>query len=306
MDRYTFAPHNGIWLKGNLHAHSTVSDGDLAPEVVLRGYRERGYDFFSLTDHNIYARYSFDGLVMIPGFELTCYLGGKRAHINFYQKGETALFTHGQEVLVTDDEETRRFIAAAKDHYLIMLNHPDWSRLEYRDVEGYDDFFALEVFNYGTEYHDRVGENAYFWDTGLRSGKRWWGLSTDDNHNGYTDSPGWPFEHLECDSFGGWVMVKAAARSQAAIIEALEKGHFYASSGPVIHDFFVEDGIAHVSCSEVSRIVFKGEEGNFVRRLGVGLTEFTAPLRRNKQYVRVECIDEQGRVAYSNPIFLQE
>lgn len=304
MATLKFAPDEGIWLKGNLHAHSTVSDGDLAPEQVLAGYHARGYDFFSLTDHNIHARYSYKDLILIPGFELTCYLGGKRAHINFYQKGDVCLFKDGEEFSVTDDEETRQFIERAKDEYLIMLNHPDWSRLEYRDVEGYSCFFALEVLNYGTEYHDRIGENAYFWDAGLRDGKRWWGLATDDNHNGYVSSPGWPFDHLECDSFGGWIMVKAADRSRAAIMEALQAGHFYASGGPQIHDFSVEDGVVHVSCSPVKRIVFKGEEGNFVRTLGEGITEFTAPLRRNKEYVRVECIDECGRVAYSNPIYL--
>jgi hypothetical protein len=304
MARQSFAPVDGYWLKGNLHAHSTVSDGDLPPEQVLAGYRERGYDFFSLTDHNIYARYHREDLILIPGFELTCHLNGKRAHINFYQKGEKSLFFDGEEFSVTDDAATRRFIERAQDDYLIMLNHPDWSRLEYRDVEDYDCFFALEVLNYGTEYHDRVGENAYFWDAGLRNGKKWWGLATDDNHNGYTTSPGWPFDHLECDSFGGWVMVKAQERSHTAIIEALEAGHFYASGGPEIYDFSVENGIVHVSCSPVRRIVFKGEEGNFVRKLGENLTEFTAPLRRNKRYVRVECIDEAGRIAYSNPIYL--
>jgi len=99
-------------------------------------------------------------------------------------------------------------------------------------------------------------------------------------------------------------MVKAKNRSIKAITEALEKGYFYATSGPEIYDFSVQDRIAHVSCSPVSRIIFKGERRNYVRQMGTNLTEFTAPLRGNKEYVRVECIDEQGKVAYSNPIYL--
>jgi len=40
------------WYKGNLHTHSYWSDGDQFPEVVVQGYRDRGYDFVALSDHN--------------------------------------------------------------------------------------------------------------------------------------------------------------------------------------------------------------------------------------------------------------
>ncbi len=39
------------WYKGNLHTHSTNSDGRLSPEEVIGLYREEGYDFLALTDH---------------------------------------------------------------------------------------------------------------------------------------------------------------------------------------------------------------------------------------------------------------
>src|SRR5262245_56971866 len=38
--------------RGNLHAHSTNSDGDHSPEDVILWYRNRGYAFLALTDHN--------------------------------------------------------------------------------------------------------------------------------------------------------------------------------------------------------------------------------------------------------------
>lgn len=54
------------WYKGNLHAHSQHSDGKDLPEVVIDAYKKRGYDFFSLTDHNVAAaeRLRFDGFAM--------------------------------------------------------------------------------------------------------------------------------------------------------------------------------------------------------------------------------------------------
>ncbi len=42
-------------LIGDFHAHSTMSDGQEAPEFVASRYREEGYDFFTLTDHRKYG-----------------------------------------------------------------------------------------------------------------------------------------------------------------------------------------------------------------------------------------------------------
>jgi len=39
--------------KGNLHTHTLWSDGDDYPEMVADWYKSHGYDFLSLTDHNV-------------------------------------------------------------------------------------------------------------------------------------------------------------------------------------------------------------------------------------------------------------
>lgn len=41
------------WWKGNLHTHSHWSDGDDYPEMIAAWYKERGYHFLALSDHNI-------------------------------------------------------------------------------------------------------------------------------------------------------------------------------------------------------------------------------------------------------------
>ena len=43
------------WYKGNLHTHSLWSDGDQFPEVILQRYRDAGYDFVAMSDHNVLA-----------------------------------------------------------------------------------------------------------------------------------------------------------------------------------------------------------------------------------------------------------
>ena len=40
------------WYKGNIHTHTTESDGDADPEKVVGWYRRHGYDFLVLSDHN--------------------------------------------------------------------------------------------------------------------------------------------------------------------------------------------------------------------------------------------------------------
>jgi hypothetical protein len=46
---------NLTWYKGNLHTHSLWSDGDAFPETAVSWYKEHGYHFIALSDHNILA-----------------------------------------------------------------------------------------------------------------------------------------------------------------------------------------------------------------------------------------------------------
>ncbi|MFO1449462.1 MAG: hypothetical protein U1F61_15010 [Opitutaceae bacterium] len=41
------------WWKGNLHTHSLWSDGDDYPEMIADWYKQKGYDFLALSDHNV-------------------------------------------------------------------------------------------------------------------------------------------------------------------------------------------------------------------------------------------------------------
>ena len=40
------------WFKGNIHTHTTNSDGDSSPDHVSKWYKQNNYDFLVLTDHN--------------------------------------------------------------------------------------------------------------------------------------------------------------------------------------------------------------------------------------------------------------
>ena len=76
------------WFKGNTHTHTTESDGDSSPEFVARWYKDHGYDFLVLSDHNTLTATSLlshlqdDGFLLVPGEEVTSGFEGKSVHVN--------------------------------------------------------------------------------------------------------------------------------------------------------------------------------------------------------------------------------
>src|SRR6185503_5072902 len=67
------------WYKGNTHTHTLNSDGDSTPDDVAKWYREHGYRFVVLTDHNFLTGVdglnalhgAFDQFLVIKGEEVT-------------------------------------------------------------------------------------------------------------------------------------------------------------------------------------------------------------------------------------------
>src|SRR5712691_12854734 len=61
----------GLWLKCALHAHTTNSDGELAPDLLVRHYDWAGYDVLAITDHWVRTvSPSTERLLVIPSAEL--------------------------------------------------------------------------------------------------------------------------------------------------------------------------------------------------------------------------------------------
>src|SRR5438128_9135021 len=68
------------WYKGNIHTHTTDSDGQQTPAQVIQWYIDHGYNFLALTDHNWFSSsesagfgvaYNGPNFLMIPGEEVT-------------------------------------------------------------------------------------------------------------------------------------------------------------------------------------------------------------------------------------------
>ena len=61
---------DGVWLKGNLHMHTGISDGKLSPKDAMKIYIDKGYDFLAVTDHwKYYKDRTYKNLTVISGIE---------------------------------------------------------------------------------------------------------------------------------------------------------------------------------------------------------------------------------------------
>ena len=289
---------SGRFFKGNLHTHSTNSDGDYPPAEVIDRYYRAGYDFLTLSDHFL-ERYGYpvtdtralrrDDFTTIIGAELhvSKMLNDELWHVlaiglppDFAPPGE------GEGI----GSLTRR---AADAGAFIGIVHPEWYGVTPDDAHVIDRAHAVEVYNHGSHVENDRGYGWGLCDILLNQGRRITGFATDDAHR------------MTYDAFGGWTQVWAERLDPDLILESLKAGRYYSSQGPEIHSIRIEDDEIHVACSPVAVISAqgKGSRAKFVK--GDGITEGHLPLKRFKDaYVRITVCDDQGRRAWSNPLWL--
>lgn len=319
---FNFFEGSGNFYKGNLHTHSTRSDGRKTPEEVVQEYKSRGYSFIALTDHDVYTdmpELESKDFLVLPGIELrtTESTTGLISKIGYhmlsyhfvavkhdYKNSESIPHDREQEY-ITDYPEGTDIKEAAKEIYgyykdrghFIVLAHPEWSRAFDHDCDGFDDIIAMEVFNDHCQKHLINGISEHQWDYLLMTGQPMWGLAVDDYHN------------KGDEGFGGWIYVKSDTLSRESIAKSIVEGRFYASTGPEFHELYIKDGVLHVKCSPVKKIVmmvFYKKNMSIDAPQNETLTEgkFELPQKAFK-YLRVVLIDEQGRRAWSNPVYIE-
>ncbi len=306
---------DAVWMKGNLHSHTPFSDGTWTPEQMKEQYKQHGYDFLVVSDHDIYVdtRYlSDDTFTMVQGYEQTGYNGDNNQpiHVHYIWADEIEGITHGQNMRLPERTGkccTERSYAMREKGAYVMLNHPHWHYVETTDVAEENPYHAVEIQNYGTEWLENMGDSTVFWTELLHKGYRLWGGGGDDNHNEgmLLDEPK-SLDNLYGDAYGAWTVVKSADRSAEAIVEAMKAGSFYTSTGPSIYEFYVENGEVHIKCSPCVRIYINGDFRQYQRKLGKYVTEAVFKLKGTEKFIRCEVMDQAGHSAYSNPIWLDE
>jgi hypothetical protein len=151
----------------------------------------------------------------------------------------------------------------------------------------------MEVYNTCCDFECNTGYAELYWDSLLRRGKKLWVFASDDSHRR---------EQIAC----GWIVVKAPELTREAIVRSITLGSFYASTGPEITEFYVEDGAAHVTCSPAKAIHFVAYEDrgwSFYQEGDEPITSASLKLQGTESYVRAEVVGLDGKKAWSNPIF---
>lgn len=303
--RESFFPPNGEWLRGNVHTHTTRTDGMCAAQQQVLDYRAAGYDFLAITDHNVVDSHQLGektGICMIPGWERDVrhnVENSKCIHVVGLFKSEAAQ-TPQQEMRkygVLEISDQALLNEMKNDGEFVILAHPHWSRMSPAEVLSLNGFDAIEVFNTGCERLMHAGRADLYWDLLLQEGRRVWGIACDDTHG----------KTKKSDRFGGWIMVRSCERSAKAITAAMSAGEYYLSQGPVVIDWgMCGDTEVYFDCSpckEIHVTTYPCRGSSCYAPNGEYLTHISYPLKGREKYIRIECLDEQQQTAWTNPHF---
>lgn len=290
----------GKWYKGNLHTHTTNSDGAWAIDKVAAEYKSNGYNFLFITDHrkiSDVSGLSEDGFLVLRGEEID---GGKSGVGHSYH---IVALNIKEAVTSQDAPDVQGLIdlARAKGGEVIIA-HPYWSGLTMNDMIGLKGYLGIEVFNTTCFNSIAKGHSVVHWDDLLARGKQAWGFAVDDTHQHFND-------HRVIDICNAWIMAKLPELTEAAVMNAIKAGRFYSSNGPSIHNISVEDGYISVSTSEVKVINFVANVssgGSFTAMGDELLTEARYKMRGSEKYIRVECFDKDGKGAWSNTVLFNK
>ncbi|MEE2659323.1 MAG: CehA/McbA family metallohydrolase [Candidatus Latescibacterota bacterium] len=303
---YALSDNDGyFWVRGNLHSHTTNSDGRIAPQERVEGYVKEGYGFLCLSDHYKITRVDTvqtpDDFVLIQGAELHPHnpFGGQVHHfvcLNISEDMDSQTMPPQHVIDNVNDQGGS-----------IWLAHPHWSSVNIlRDVMPLKGLTGIEVFNSICRSHGR-GESSTHWDDWMEQSDRLIPcLADDDSH----------YVPAECiDVYQSWTMARVKESTPEAIHEALRTGATYGSTGPEIHSIEVHAAADSTSdrtvaevivkCSEAQRIAAVcNSQGTEYRELGKTFEEATFSLRAGARWVRIEVIGPDGSKAWSNPIDL--
>ena len=325
------------WFKGNLHSHTLNSDGDSTPDDVVRWYREHGYNFVAITDHNYLT--SVDGLnalhgangkfIVMKGEELTDRLDGKPLHVNGFlvdglvlppgaateaEMNETLRRDGLTSSVVTTVDRVRGEGVVTRLQAMVdairgangvpSINHPNYGwAISAEELGQVQRTRLFEVFN-GHPLVNNVGGGGVpgleeTWDRILSSGKLLYGIAVDDAH--YFKRP--EDKTLPRPGFG-WVQVRAAQLEPRAIIEALERGDFYSSTGVELQAIEATASRMTITVREERsskyRIQFIGRQGRLLSETTASPATYT--FKGDEGYVRAKVIESNGKLAWVQPV----
>ncbi len=217
------------WYRGDLHAHTVHSDGEVTVAERAQRALDHGLDFLAITDHNTTSHLREaaswpEGITPIRGSEITTFYGhinglGLSAPIDWRDQRRGG----GPASIVE---------AAHRQGALVSINHPmaygdPWCgacRWEYASAD-YATIDAMEVWNAHWALAESDNEGALaFWTDLLDAGYRITAISGTDSHAAEDDAaPG-----------AASTYVRAGDPSERSILDGIRLGRVFLSAGPIV------------------------------------------------------------------------
>ncbi|GMV92936.1 MAG: hypothetical protein AMXMBFR82_27140 [Candidatus Hydrogenedentota bacterium] len=273
------------WVKGNLHAHTTNSDGKRSPQVVVDTYAARGYGFLTISDHDYLtdpATLRDHGMTLIPGNEVTA-------------RGPHVLHIGASQLLDPDPDRQTVLNQIVDSGELAIIAHPNWeddfSHCPQAALESWRGYMGIEIYNGVVRRLTGSPLATDRWDRLLGLGRRVWGFAHDDSHR-------------DGDDELAWIMVQTEYRDAAAIMTAIRQGRFYASTGVEIEGIRVCGNTIAVRTRNAERIVVHSDFGRRQAAVDDTCISFTVPETGAITYVRFECWGPGDAMAWTQPFFL--
>ncbi len=297
-----------IWFKGVTHTHARPGETDTTVQAAAMWYKENGYRFLVITDHDTvvfpsaFTELADSSFLPIPGEEITAVGGGIDVEISGLNiRSAVPRVTDGSVAAAL----SRSIASVRKQGGVPVCNHPNYQwRLGAMDLAAGKDCRLFELFvgfpgvnNEGDSLHPGL-EQA--WDSLLTAGKRLYAVASDDAHVYGRFSPDLP------NPGRGWVAVLARRLDAAEIMANLEAGLFYSSTGVEIERLRVSSSQIEITVRDAgdSRFVteFIGPAGRVLKWTADNPAAYT--LSGPVPYVRARVTDEQGRRAWIQPVFV--
>jgi len=299
-----------MWLKGNLHTHTSRSDGDASPDLVAKIYRELGYDFVVLTDHNVrtgpeHLENPTDGILIIAGTELSA--SSLKGPVHLCALGVSSDPPPAEAFNADHPAESLQKMIdwAISDRALPMVCHPN-----FHYAISAEDILLLENCNLLELYNGHASCNYYaaggmpgsedVWQAVLAADGRFYGTATDDTHTYQR-----PYPTSTAPPARGWVVVEAQQRSPEAVLEALKAGRFYASTEIEIEHYSAssEKAEIRIAGSEMLRysIELMGPRGTVLAEVHGTQAEFD--LTGVPKPCRIRVRSTRGGFAWTQPVW---
>lgn len=308
----SICPQQLRWYKGNTHTHTLNTDGDSPPDVVVKWYADHGYNFLVLTDHDsitavdeLNSIYGKTGsFIVVQGEEVTDRFDKKPYHVNGLGV-QSVVKPQNRPGIVENLQANVNAIRAAKG--IPQINHPNFGwAITAEDLKRIDNVTLFEIYS-GHPLINYLGGGGLpgteqIWDSVLSSGKVLYGVATDDSHH-FTR----PGDRAAATPGHGWVMVRASGLTPEAILAAMEGGDFYSSTGVELSDYAANEKGITITIKESRgskyRVQFIGRGGHILEEAHTNPAIYK--FRRNEGYVRAKVIESNGKIAWTQPVFIK-